>query len=658
MEEFTATIHSFKEVALKTYEVTFRLDSPLFFEAGQSIELCLAEAVSLDKREDCQKFSIVSSPSSNKLLTVAFRDTNSDFEGALLDLPVGSKITFRGPFGSLCLPQDNKEVVFIAGGIGVAPFMSMIQAHLDKNSNVPITLLYANANSNRAIYIQELEDIAKKSSDFKLKLIPGDLNIGSIRDSIESQVDKRWFVAGPSAFVLSVLYQLREIGIPETDILSEEMSGHGSSMSHVNQRIISNKEIKTKPTVEEKPVDLNKDTSKLEQIIAEMKVKETELENTKRAILNILEDLDEEKKAVERRVEERTAEIKREKEKLQQVTKNIKDGVILLDNKGSVIFANEGLYQLLDLEQEKVLMPNLLDEIFTYFKGTNFSDSLTRCLKGEVFTLGELETQGKIFEIFFNNLQVKSDGKDDVNYFVLMTDITGAKLLERSKSELVAVASHQLRTPLTAVRGNIEMLIDESYGPLNAEQRELLSDVDVSTARLIGMVNDMLDITKIERGNLDMILENVSIKDTVNSICSDLADYAKRRGVAIEINIDDDTIVYGDKSRVRQVMQNLIDNAIKYSKGTGMLHISGKVNGKFVNIALKDNGQGIPKVEQSKIFNRFYRASNVKNNSSSGSGLGLYIVRSIVEQLHGSISFESEENAGTTFFVSLPTSEQ
>src|SRR3989344_1383035 len=227
MEEFTATIHSFKEVALKTYEVTFRLDSPLFFEAGQSIELCLAEAVSLDKREDCQKFSIVSSPSSNKLLTVAFLDTNSDFEGALLDLPVGSKITFRGPFGSLCLPQDNKEVVFIAGGIGVAPFMSMIQAHLDKNSNVPITLLYANANSNRAIYIQELEDIAKKSSDFKLKLIPGDLNIGSIRDSIESHVDKRWFVAGAFAFFFLAPFKIPGRGLTEAGVFFFGDDGHG-----------------------------------------------------------------------------------------------------------------------------------------------------------------------------------------------------------------------------------------------------------------------------------------------------------------------------------------------------------------------------------------------------------------------------------------------
>src|SRR3989338_8954625 len=180
MEEFTATIHSFKEVAIKTYEVTLRLDSPLFFEAGQSIELCLAEAASLDKREDCQKFSIVSSRSSDKSLTVVLRDTSSNFDSALLNLPVGSKIAIRGPFGNLCLHQDNKEVVFVAGGIGVAPFMSMIQVHLDKNPNAPITLLYANANSNRAIYIKELEDIAKKSSDFKLKLIPGDLNIKSL----------------------------------------------------------------------------------------------------------------------------------------------------------------------------------------------------------------------------------------------------------------------------------------------------------------------------------------------------------------------------------------------------------------------------------------------------------------------------------------------
>jgi two-component system phosphate regulon sensor histidine kinase PhoR len=518
MGEFTATIHSFKEVAVKTLEVTFKLDDPLDFKAGQLIELCLNETICKDRCSDCQKLPILTSPDTDNLITVVLRDTSECYKQSLLTLSFGSKVVMSGPFEGLYVKNDLKRVG---------------------------------------------EALTQKSHE---------------------------------------------------------------------------------------------DTSNLELVISEMKVKEIELENTKKAILNILEDLDEEKKAVERRVEERTAEIQREKEKLQQVTKNIKDGVILLDSEGLVIFANEGLYRLFGWDQEAVTLPKVLEEVSRYFKETNFGESLTKCLQGEALTLSEVESQGKIFEIFFNNLQVKNDGKDDINYFVLFTDITEAKLLERSKSELVAVASHQLRTPLTAVRGNIEMLVDESYGPLNPQQRELLSDVDISTARLIGMVNDMLDITKIERGNLDMVLEYVSIKETIDSICSDLQAYAKRRGVVIESNITDDSIVYGDKSRVRQVLQNLIDNSIKYSKKTGVVHISSYVERNFVKFILKDNGLGIPKVEQSKIFNRFYRASNTKKSSSSGSGLGLYIVKSIVGQLHGDIRFESEEDVGTTFYVSLPTS--
>ena len=537
MGEFIATIHSISEVALKTYEVTFKLGNPLLFEPGQSIELCLAETVCTDSSGNCQLFPIVSSPENNQLLTIVFRDLDSCYEQSLSALPVGAQVTLKGPF--------NEEV------------------------------------------------------------------------------------------------------------------GQGNKMNFATKRIVNTKkpQVVAAGQVSDKVMAEAKDTtSNLEHIIAEMKVKEIELENTKKAILNILEDLDEEKKAVERRVEERTAEIKSEKEKLQQVTKNIKDGVILLDSKGTVIFANEGLYQLFDIKAE-LPIAKVLEEIFRYFEPTNSKESFSKCHTGEVFTLSEVESQGKIFEIFFNNLHVKNDGKNDTHYFILFTDITDAKLLERSKSELVAVASHQLRTPLTAVRGNIEMLIDESYGPLNEQQRELLSDVDISTARLISMVNDMLDITKIERGNLDMVLEDVSIKETINSICADLAEYAKRRGVTIEVNIAEDTNVYGDKSRVRQVLQNLIDNSIKYSKKPGVLNITKTVEGKFVKVTLKDNGLGIPKLEQSKIFNRFYRASNTKNTSSSGSGLGLYIVKSIVDQLHGEISFESEENVGTTFYVSLPTSE-
>ena len=109
-----------------------------------------------------------------------------------------------------------------------------------------------------------------------------------------------------------------------------------------------------------------------------------------------------------------------------------------------------------------------------------------------------------------------------------------------------------------------------------------------------------------------------------------------------------------DKVRIRQVFQNLIDNAIKYSRHPGVLTISSSESGTTMEIAFKDNGIGIPKEEQSKLFDRFYRASNTSKTTSSGSGLGLYIVKSIANQLGGDIRFESEENVGTTFFVSLP----
>ncbi len=235
------------------------------------------------------------------------------------------------------------------------------------------------------------------------------------------------------------------------------------------------------------------------------------------------------------------------------------------------------------------------------------------------------------------------------------SDITDAKLLERSKSELVAVASHQLRTPLTAMRGNVEMLVDESFGSLNKEQHELLNDVEVSTIRLITMVNEMLDITKIEKGDMEMTIESINVKEVLDSVARDLENYSKLHEFEIELSgVQTDRNVMGDKLRVRQIFQNLIDNAIKYSSHPGKLSIKTSVTSGMLEVVFQDNGIGVPQNEQSKLFGRFYRASNTAKTASSGSGLGLYIVKSIAKQLNGDIRFESEEGKGTTFFVTLP----
>lgn len=377
------------------------------------------------------------------------------------------------------------------------------------------------------------------------------------------------------------------------------------------------------------------------------------------ATANLLEDLEEEKRAVEHKVQERTEDLRMEREKLLQVTQYMKGGGLLFDEHGAITFVNTVAYRLLGIDSRSSY-EEVMNGFFSYFANTPIRDHFDRCLKrGLTFHVGEIDGRGRVYEMYFRTIRTERDDSGKIRgYFLSFSDITEAKMLERSKSELVAVASHQLRTPLTAMRGNVEMLVDESYGPLNKEQRELLSDINVSTTRLISMVNDMLDITKIEKEDLEMKLEDVSIQEIIESILSDLTDYAARHEFTITChNMERNVTVYADKMRVRQVVQNLVDNAIKYSIHPGKLDITLNESDLFVQVTFKDNGIGVPKVEQPKLFGRFYRASNTAKAASSGSGLGLYIVRSIVRQLGGDIWFESEENAGTAFFVTFPKKE-
>lgn len=775
MNKFIAKIHSRNEVALDTSEVTLEINQSFDFTAGQFVELELEKTLYPDTKGNSRFFSIVSSSDGTGIIKVAFRHSQSGFKRSLMEMPIGSEVIVRGPMGGFSIEESlTGDVVFLAGGVGIAPFISLLQSVFEKKTNINVTLLYANTNPKRIIYLPELEKMAEESPNFKMFLKHGYLDIDFIQENIKEIENKTYYISGPPAFVRTAMYQLHELGIPDKYILTREMSGYNSGLNildkpkakhplsinsngidlatssfpvlealslvalvsitntagvltYVNdffvktsrytreelvgqsglmlvadesQSIIPelkasiesgkiwNGEIicKTKddslywtqtstaPIFNELgkishyisvqflvtkqknvEVELHKQAVSLQGVISEMSQKEKELEDTKKAILNILEDLDIEKKEVEQKVVDRTSEIEREKEKLYQVTKNIRGGIVLFNSIGEVTFTNDSLYEIIKIDTKKINSEKVINILLNYFENTNFKKDLDHCLTGKTFDVSEVEVSSKIYDISFVSFDINPNKIVERNFLVLISDVTESKLLERSKSELVAIASHQLRTPLTAMRGNVEMLIDESYGAMNTNQHELLSDIDISTKRLIGMVNDMLDITKIEKGNLDMLLEQVSIKAVLDSIHNDLKDYASRRGVVINNKSEENSTVYGDRSRVRQVFQNLIDNSIKYSKNPGTLLITTEAKSGFTLITIKDNGIGVPEREQSKLFGRFYRASNTVNSSSSGSGLGLYIVRSIVSQLGGDIWFESKEGVGTTFFVTLPT---
>ena len=784
MKEITAKISTRNEVAKDTYEISFQINKGSFdFIAGQYVEVMIPKLLYPDIKGAIRNFSISSSPNNHDSFTIVFRASESGFKRTLLKLPIGSEVVIRGPLGVFKLLEDiQKNVVFLAGGIGVSPFMSMIRFAMEKHIDISMTLLYANSKLERATYVHELEVCAEQNKNFQLHTTYGRIDIPFLRENITGEfTEKKWYIAGPPAFVHSAYYLLRELEIKEENIVIEEMSGYDGGVHRFDEVTLAKRDMTQKNTddflledsdmlsttvidvfsrsallattditgritrandyflqvsqysreeligqnhrilksgyhsqsfyndmwdtikkgkvwrgeiknkakdgstywvdssiapifgergeivnylavrflITDKKVaqeELQKKARALENLVEEMKVREQELEKAKMATLNVLEDLDEEKKVIEQRVIERTADIQHEKEKLHQVTKNMNGGAILLDSTGEIIFANERAYELIGITDEHRELTTILDSIFDYFKDTDIKNSFKKCISGETFRIPEAEVNGRIYELFFHCLgDVNVNGvQQSDGCFFLISDITDTKLLERSKSELVAIASHQLRTPLTAIRGNVEMLIDESYGTLNVQQHELLSDIEISSTRLIGMVNDMLDITKIEQGKLDMVYEEVNIKSIIDSICLDLSDYANRRSVTITAHLADTLLVQSDKKRVRHVFQNLIDNAIKYSKKPGTLDITAHSNGSYIELVFKDNGIGIPKNEQSRLFGRFYRASNTVNITGSGTGLGLYIVRSIVIQLGGTIRLESEENTGSTFFVSLP----
>ncbi len=356
---------------------------------------------------------------------------------------------------------------------------------------------------------------------------------------------------------------------------------------------------------------------------------------------------------LEELLEERTRKLDQETDKLLHVTQNMPEGAILLDTSGKIVFANNESRNILGGE-----LGNMIGSLEKKFSKSKVKEHLAKCTQNEPSTIAEAETDGEIYSISFQCLQMLKGLY--YGHLIWMRNITEEKQLERSKTEFVAIASHQLRTPATVIKGNIEILRDKTFGmgELSKDQSDILDQIDLANDRMIRLVNDMLDVSKIERGEIEFKSESVNMQELLESIMEDLADYSKKYGVKIKYSKSADVVpsIVADEMRVRQVFQNLIDNAIRYSRHPGgKVEVSFSIKERTLETKIEDNGIGIPNGEKAKIFQRFYRASNaVKFSSGGGTGLGLYMAKGIIEKSGGKIWFESEEGKGTIFYFTLP----
>ncbi len=230
------------------------------------------------------------------------------------------------------------------------------------------------------------------------------------------------------------------------------------------------------------------------------------------------------------------------------------------------------------------------------------------------------------------------------------------RLASQHKSQFLANMSHELRTPLNAILGYTELILDDIYGETPGKMRGVLERVQSNGKHLLGLINDVLDLSKIEAGQLTLSLADYSIKDVVNSVFSAVESLATEKGLALKIDLPPDLpMAHGDERRLTQVLLNLVGNAIKFTDvGEVEIRALCEADRKTCTLSVRDTGPGIGIADQAKIFEEFQQADSSATKTKGGSGLGLSIARRIIAMHGGRIWVESQLGCGATFFVDLP----
>jgi signal transduction histidine kinase len=224
------------------------------------------------------------------------------------------------------------------------------------------------------------------------------------------------------------------------------------------------------------------------------------------------------------------------------------------------------------------------------------------------------------------------------------------------QSDFINLASHQLRTPLSGMRWLLELLQREKIGPLNKKQKDYIDKIYLSNERMIALVNDLLEVTRMEEGDIKLYIQPTDIALIVRELVKEKEREIKKKRMKVSLNIKEEPfpMVRTEPNKIKQATGNLISNAITYTGDGGEVHIELEVADETALFKITDTGVGIPKEQQKQIFEKFYRGSNVLKFENIGTGLGLYITKSFIEASGGKIWFSSEEGKGTTFYFSLP----
>lgn len=338
------------------------------------------------------------------------------------------------------------------------------------------------------------------------------------------------------------------------------------------------------------------------------------------------------------------------------ILESIADGVIVFDTQGSAIQANPALSDLINVPLNDILNASVNDLVDSSPMDAKNKDTLAGLLTrpSEQFSSHRVEWGRKTISV--SSGQVQDRDGSALGTVAVFRDFTAEAELEKMKSTFVAMVTHELRTPLSAILGYAEIFKEKIYGPLNKKQANMTGRIISNSRRLLNLINDLLDQAQMEAGKLKIRYETIKPSDLLENLHSVMDKITADKGLTFTSDLDEsmpETLV-GDSARLQQILINLVNNSVKFTKA-GSIHTQlSRLDTKYWGITVTDTGQGIPEEELPKIFEAFRQVKGTTIGEHGGAGLGLSIVKQLVKLMGGTISAESELGKGSAFSISLP----
>jgi len=559
--------------------------------------------------------------------------------------------------------NDINKIMINRDGLGKTG-----ETFLVNSFNFVTTDLLKEPNSvlTRTIYLPQINDCLKKNSNYYVQNdYHGDRVFGysrwipEIDSCLISKIDKREIMT-PIAQALPQIISFLIIILIITLVF-----GHfiGQSIIRPLQKL-RNKAIKIKEgdlDVQIEP-ESNDEIGDLATVLKGMLFK----------LKNVYKGLEDKVKERTKELEESENKLKESLSKAEELSSIVRDanepifsqsldGVVLSWNSGAEDFFGYTADEMIGNSIEVTIPENRYDEI------ENIKKIITSGKKIDHYQTMRKKKDGTLVDVAISVSPIKDLEGSVTGVSVVLLDITKEKEVDKAKTEFVSIASHQFRTPLSSMSWYIEMLLAGDAGKINEEQKKYLEEISIGNKRMVNLVDDLLSVSRLDMGEFVLDISQFNLINMLESVLKELSPQILRKKLVIEKMCDENLPQFlADEKLMRMIFQNLLSNAVKYTPAGGTIKVNllkvgkgKKFGGKTMEeeslaFSVSDPGVGIPTYQQGKVFSKLFRADNIKESEPEGTGLGLYVVKSVADQSGGFVWFKSEENKGSIFYVSFP----